>query len=103
MNGFSNNHNLQITRGRSNLLWPGEKLGRIKVSAGDVGDGDRDTEAAWGSVLQGHDFATQKVGRASFLPFAGPGTRPALAPPPETRAWASPPRILGNAIQRPST
>lgn len=38
-----------------------------------------------------------------FLPFAGPATLGARAPPPEPRAWASPWGILGNPIQRPST
>lgn len=65
--------------------------GRIRVSARDVGDGDRGKEAEWGRVPKGRDFATKsQVGRrASFLPFASPGTRPARAPPPEPRAWGT--------------
>lgn len=40
---------------------------RIKVSARDVGDGDRGTEAGWGRVPKGRDFATKKVRSGGVL------------------------------------
>lgn len=103
----SNNHNLQITRGMASVLRPGEKLSPKDQSLSPWlrrwGQGHRG-RMGQGSQKPGLRYEKSQVGRrASFLPSAGPGTRPARAPVPEPRVWASPPGILGNPIQCSST
>ena len=75
---------------------------RIKGSVREAGGGDKDTGGR-GPKGRHLDIRKKPDRPLCFLPFGGPGSRGARAPPPEPRAWASPWGILGNPVQRPST